>query len=209
MEIMKDERFGALGDPRYLEYAGLAHDATSRMIRLCDRLLVSPLANMDVPRVAVAGLIDQVAAMYQPMAEARGVELRVDLAESLPDLRVDAEALTTVLSNLVTNAIKFTPKGGRVTLAARREPLENVAVFVVSDTGTGLDADQLAEDMQPHPAEGVASVGVHGDTGSGLGLAIVRKVVSAIGGTLELRSRAGVGTCAIVRLPLGGGAASG
>jgi|GEM_PF-883840 len=208
MEIMKDERFGPLGNPRYVEYADLAHDAAARMIRLCDRLVLTRSEQEAAPRIRTGQLLDDVAAMYRPMAEARGLTLDVDLGKDLPDLAIDTETLTAIVSNLLTNAIKFTPSGGRVTLMARREPLENVAMFVISDTGIGLDAEELAQQMRPisNDTDAISTAGVHGDSGSGLGLAITRKAVAELGGTLELRSRKGVGTCAIVRLPLGLGA---
>jgi cell cycle sensor histidine kinase DivJ len=204
MEIMKDERFGPLGNERYQEYAALAHDATAKMIGLCDRLVRAPGSTETVRRVAVGPLLTNIATMYRPMAEARGLTLDVDLADDLPDIEADPEKLGTVLSNLVTNAIKFTPRGGRVSLLARKEPLENVAVFIVSDNGVGLDPEVLSEEMARVRDEGAptTTVGAHGDTGSGLGLIIARRTVADLGGTLELRSTKGVGTCAIVRLPL-------
>ncbi|MCR9070796.1 MAG: HAMP domain-containing histidine kinase [Alphaproteobacteria bacterium] len=205
MEIMKDQRFGPLGDQRYQEYAALAHDATTKMMDLCNRLVQTPGPADTVHRVEVASLLANIAAMYRPMAEARGLTLDVDVPDDLPDIQANPEALGTVLSNLVTNAIKFTPRGGRVSLLARKEPLENVAVFVVSDSGVGLDPEMVAHTMPPagETFEPSPTVGAHGDTGSGLGLIIIRRTVTDLGGTLELRSAKGVGTCAIVRLPLG------
>lgn len=208
MGILSEERFGALGDPRYVEYARLAQDATDRMIRLCDRLLIVPDPAASARTIQVHDILTNLAATYAPMAEARGIVLSVDVADDLPDLTLDIEALSTVLNNLVTNAIKYTPSGGRVTLLARREPLENVALFVVSDTGIGLDAEELAHQMRPVDdqeilTDGQVTRGPHGDIGAGLGLIITRKAVAMLGGTLELRSRKGVGTCATVRLPLG------
>ena len=204
MEIMKDERFGPLGNERYQEYAALAHDATAKMIGLCDRLVRTPGSAETARRVAVGPLLTDIATIYRPMAEARGLTLDVDVADDLPDIQADPEKLGTVLSNLVTNAIKFTPRGGRVSLLARKEPLENVAMFIVSDSGVGLDPEVLSEKMAQIQDDGTSTttVGPHGDTGSGLGLIIARRTVVDLGGTLELRSTKGVGTCAIVRLPL-------
>lgn len=204
-EILKNEHFGPLGDPRYREYATLAHDAAGKMMKLCDRLVIESADAPLAPEVSVARLLTDIAAMYRPMAEARGLVLDVDIQDELPELAVNAELLGTVLDNLVTNAIKFTPRGGRVTLLARREPLENVAVFVVSDSGIGLDAEKLAMQMgrTTAPEGHGGSIGPHGDTGAGIGLAIARKSLARLGGSLELRSREGAGTCAIVRLPIG------
>ena len=205
MEIMKDERFGPLGNARYQEYAALAHDATSKMIGLCDKLVQAPLAPTEPATTPVAALLADIAAMYRPMAEARGLTLQVDVQADLPDISVNTALLGTVLNNLITNAIKFTPRGGRVTLIARREPLENVTMFVVSDNGIGIDPMILAEQMQTaEPSNRAPStVGPHGDTGSGLGLIIARRTVTELGGTLEFRAGKDGGTCAVIRLPLG------
>ncbi len=211
MEIMKDERFGPLGNARYQEYAALAHDATSKMIGLCDKLVQAPLARVEPSAVPIATLLEDIAAMYRPMAEARGLSLEVEVQPGLPELSVNTALLGTVLNNLLTNAIKFTPRGGRVSLIARREPLENVAMFVVADTGIGMDAALLSEQMRPVDPQDRASstVGPHGDTGSGLGLMIARRTVAELGGTLEFRAGEGGGTCAIIRLPLGVGPVQG
>lgn len=205
MEIMKDQHFGPLGNPRYHEYAALAHDATAKMIDLCDRLVRTPGPAAPARPVAIGPLLADIATMYRPMAEARGLTLLVDIADDLPDIHANPEVLSTVLSNLVTNAIKFTPRGGRVSLLASKEPLENVAVLVVSDSGVGLDPMALSDRMTPSSAgdAAAATIGTHGDVGSGLGLIITRRAVADLGGTLELRSTKGLGTCAIVRLPLG------
>lgn len=207
MEIMKDERFGPLGSARYKEYAALAHDATSKMIGLCDKLVQAPLTRPEPSSVPVSTLLADLAAMYRPMAEARGLSLEVDVQPDLPELSVNIALLGTVLNNLLTNAIKFTPRGGRVSLIARREPLENVAVFVVADNGIGIDPTILADQMNSvDPSDRAPStVGPHGDTGSGLGLMIARRTVAELGGTLEFRAGTSGGTCAIIRLPLGAG----
>lgn len=205
MEIMKDEHFGPLGNARYQEYAALAHDATTKMIGLCDKLVQAPLASANTSAVLVSALLEDLATMYRPMAEARGLSLEVAIQPDLPELSVNAAALGTVLNNLLTNAIKFTPRGGRVSLMARREPLENVAMFVVADNGIGMDPTVLAAQMDPvDPHDRSATtVGPHGDTGSGLGLIIARRTVSELGGTLEFRAGKEGGTCAVIRLPLG------
>lgn len=201
-EILRDERFGPLGSERYQEYAALAHDATNRMMQLCNRLVVDEVANTELPAVPVAQTLSSVVRLFEPMASERGVSLNLDIAEDLPALCVDPEHLTSAMNNLIANAIKFTPSGGRVTVSARSEPSENVAIFVVSDTGVGMDPMDLAHAMDPVAPRERPTTGVHGDTGNGLGLALVRKNVQLMGGSVELRSRRNVGTCAIVRIPL-------
>ncbi|MEQ9331666.1 HAMP domain-containing sensor histidine kinase [Thalassobaculum sp.] len=204
-EIFRDQRFGPLPGERYPEYADLAHGAALRMLQLCDRLLLEDPAARSVATSPVGRVLADIVGLFGPMAEERGVSLVLDLPDTLPEIQVEAEALTSAVNNLVVNAIKFTPRGGRVTVAARTEPSENVAVLVISDTGVGMDPEEVARAMAPGWAGAVSTLGVHGDTGSGMGLAVVRRQVEALGGSLELRSARGKGTCAIIRLPLPGG----
>lgn len=201
-EIFRDQRFGPLPGDRYAEYAELAHGATQRMLRLCDRLLLEDPTARSVATSPVGQVLADIVNLFRPMASERGVTLALDLPSALPEIHVEAEALTSAVNNLVVNAIKFTPRGGRVTVAARTEPAENVAVLVISDTGVGMEPEEIARAMAPGWAGIPSMVGVHGDTGSGLGLAVVRRQVDLLGGTLELRSRKGLGTCAIIRLPI-------
>lgn len=203
-EIFRDQRFGPLPGDRYAEYAELAHGATLRMLHLCDRLLHEDPVARSVATSPVARVLTDVVGLFGPMAEERGVDLVLDLPKSLPEIHVEAEALTSALSNLVVNAIKFTPRGGRVMVAARIDPSEKVAVLVISDTGVGMDPEVIARAMAPGWTDVASTVGVHGDTGSGLGLASVRRQIEGLGGALELRSAKGKGTCAIIRLPLPG-----
>jgi len=201
-EIFRDQRFGPLPGDKYVEYASLAHGASVRMLELCDRLLLEDPAARSVETSPVGQVLSNIVRLFGPMAEERGVALALDLPDSLPEIRVQSEALTSAVNNLVVNAIKFTPRGGRVTVSARTEEAENVAVLVISDTGVGMEPEDLARNMSPGWSGVQSTIGVHGDQGSGMGLAVVRRQVELLGGTLELRSRKGLGTCAIIRLPL-------
>lgn len=201
-EIFRDQRFGPLPGDKYPEYAVLAHGATQRMLQLCDRLLLEDPTARSVETLPVGEVLTGIVELFRPMAEERGVALEIDLPDNLPPLHVESEVLTSAVNNLVVNAIKFTPRGGRVTVVARTEPSENVAVLVISDTGVGMAPEEIARNMAPGWAGAASTLGVHGDAGSGMGLAVVRRQVAQMGGTLELRSKKGLGTCAIVRLPL-------
>lgn len=200
-EIFRDQRFGPLPGDRYIEYATLAHGAAQRMLQLCDRLLLEDPVARPPGRLPVGDVLSGVVRLFGPMAEERGVALTLDMPESFPEIRVEAEALTSAVNNLVVNAIKFTPRGGKVTVTARVEAAEGVAVLVISDTGVGMDPEDIVRVMAPGWAGLRTTPGVHGDSGSGMGLAAARRQVELLGGTLELRSRKGFGTCAIIRLP--------
>lgn len=201
-EIFRDQRFGPLPTSQYVDYADLAHQATQRMLQLCERLVVEDPGDAAADVAEVGSVIVETVRLFEPMAADRGVTLSVSLCDELPKLEIGREPLASALNNLIANAIKFTPKGGSVTVATRSEPTERMAVFVVSDTGIGMDPEELAARMEPDGGGFPSTTGVHGDAGTGLGLSLVKRNVHLLGGTLELRSKRGVGTCAIIRIPL-------
>jgi cell cycle sensor histidine kinase DivJ len=130
-------------------------------------------------------------------AEQAALRFDVELARDLPDLVADPLAVRQVLINLLANAIKFTPRGGTVSLAVKAAGSE--LLLSVSDTGIGIADSDLAYVGQPffqarssydRPYEG-----------TGLGLSVVKGLVEMHGGTLEITSRVGEGTRALVRLP--------
>ena len=139
-----------------------------------------------LPRL-VEGLLP---AFAEPLRE-RGVEVEVDLPESLPEVRVDPMQLEQALVELVSNALDAMPGGGRLRLAARTMPGE-VAVEV-SDTGSGIPEHLLASVCEPFFTTR--------QEGTGLGLAIAKRYVEQNGGRLEIDSRPGRGTTVRVRLP--------
>jgi two-component system sensor histidine kinase BaeS len=115
-------------------------------------------------------------------------------------VRGDGHRLRQVVNNLLDNAIKFTPAGGRVTLELRRDGARGAAVLSVADTGAGIDAEDL-----PHVFErfyrGDKARGRGRQGGTGLGLSICQSIVTAHGGSIDVHSAPGAGTEVIVRLP--------
>jgi signal transduction histidine kinase len=173
--------------------------SAERMNRLIQDLL-------DVTRVAggklvlapqdesLAQLFGEAAAMLRPLAEARGIDLRARGTDQLPRLCVDGARVIQVISNLVGNALKFTPEGGTVTLGCDWVPGE--LHVSVTDTGAGISAEQL-----PH-VFGRFWQGDSADTrGLGLGLTIARGIVEAHGGRIWVESRLGEGSTFHFTLP--------
>jgi len=139
------------------------------------------------------------AALYamRTLAESSGVALEASYADELPMVYADPERVTQLLSNLVGNALKFTPAGGRVEV--RVEPYDEGTLVSVSDTGDGIPAEQL-----PHVFDRffqVSSARAGARHGAGLGLPIARGIVEAHGGTIWIESAAGRGTTVRFTLP--------
>jgi signal transduction histidine kinase len=145
-------------------------------------------------RSAVEQAVDQAAAT----ARRRGVELTMDRPESPIQIRHDPVRIGQVVANLVGNAIKFTPRGGRVEVQVHGEA-DGGAAITVADTGIGIDPAELPRIFDRF-FRGSAASEARG-SGSGLGLAIVRSIVEMHGGSVTVESRLGTGTTFRVELP--------
>jgi signal transduction histidine kinase len=133
-----------------------------------------------------------------PRAEEAGVALEVKLPPSLPTMSGDPEGLTDLLSNLLGNAIRYTPRGGSVAFAMREERKQ--LVVDVSDTGIGIEEEALGRIFDEFYRSEAARA--HAPDGSGLGMAIVKAVVEQHRGTISVESEVGRGTRFTVRIPL-------
>jgi signal transduction histidine kinase len=138
-------------------------------------------------------LLDEALLAASPLAEAKRISIAVDVID-LPRLEADPERIFRVLSNLLGNAIKFTPEGGIITL--RAAPSGDELLITVIDTGPGIAADQL-----PHVFERYWKARPASQAGAGLGLYIARGIVEAHGGRIWAESSAG-GARLIFTLPL-------
>jgi two-component system OmpR family sensor kinase/two-component system sensor histidine kinase BaeS len=187
-----------------LEMAQVAslYDETRLLIRLVDDLHDLALAEAGQLRlerapVDLAALARAAVDQFAPAAEAGGVALELTAAEGAPEIEGDAGRLAQVLRNLLSNALRHTPAGGRVTV--RVEPAGGWARLQVVDTGSGIAPEDL-----PHVFDRFyrsdKSRG-RGGGGAGLGLAIARQLIAAHGGQIEVASPPGAGTTFTITLP--------
>lgn len=173
-------------------------DATRTLETLVDALATMTLADvggltLTREAVEVAVLVHASLAAFQSAADAAGVRLHADVAAETPPVDADPARIRGVLGNLLSNAIRYTPPGGSVTIGARRSG--DAVSFTVSDTGSGI-----AEALRSHVFE--RFVKGEGSPGSGLGLAIAKDVILAHGGAIEARSETGKGTEIHFTLPI-------
>ncbi len=136
--------------------------------------------------------------MFRPMAEKKNIDMRGQIDPGIPLLRQDVIKLQQILSNLVSNAIKFTPEGGRVILKAEADALD--IVLTVTDTGVGIAPEEQELVFEKFRQAGNPLTREH--AGTGLGLSIVRELSKLLGGQVTLRSELGRGTTFTVRLPM-------
>ncbi|HJP84680.1 MAG TPA: PAS domain-containing sensor histidine kinase [Gemmatimonadaceae bacterium] len=141
-----------------------------------------------------AALIDDVLRTLRPLVSARDLNLEVEVEKGLPNIRADVERVQQVMSNLVGNAIKFTPAGGTISIGARRNGAD--VIFSVADTGRGISAGQLPKVFDRYWQSTRTD-----RQGAGLGLAIAKGIVEEHGGAISISSEPGVGTRVEFSLP--------
>ena len=160
--------------------------------------LEAEVRSLHPERIDVVQVVTETVQELRPMAEEDGVQLRTVLEPSACPMRLDPSALSTILTNLVNNAVKFTPEGGTVTVDLP-EPAGGPLTLRVIDTGVGIDESFREEIFEPFTQESVGADREH--EGSGLGLAITRHLVELMNGEIDVRSEKGEGTTFTVRLP--------
>jgi signal transduction histidine kinase/CheY-like chemotaxis protein len=131
------------------------------------------------------------------MAFSKNIQLHTRIAQNIKQIWVDERRIRQVLINFLSNAIKFTPSGGQVTLAVELE--ESEIVFSVTDTGIGITPENLGKLFQPFVQ--IDSNLSRQYAGTGLGLALVKRIVTGHGGTVSVSSTFGEGSCFALRLP--------
>lgn len=142
-----------------------------------------------------AELLCSVAMGYEPVAKQRGIELKVDVDENLPTVSIDHGRMMQVVGNLVSNALRYTPQGGTITLKASRE--RGGVQWTIEDSGVGIPPEKLANIFDRFYRADASRQ----DGGSGLGLAIVKSIVEAHRGTIRAMSEVGRGTMMMIQLP--------
>jgi PAS domain S-box-containing protein len=180
----------------------IAVQNTDRLIRLINDILdiermESGKATLELRTLQVAQLLDGTTAVMESMAERAGVRLRVEAEPGL-SVRGDPDRLTQVLTNLVSNAVKFSPEGAEVTLTARRAGQE--VHVAVTDRGRGVPADKLESIFERF--QQVDSSDSRQKGGTGLGLAICRSIVTQHGGRIWAESAPGEGSAFRFTLPV-------
>ncbi len=203
-EMIRRQYLGPLSDSKYEEYADNIHASAEHLLALVNDILdlstieagKQPLAK---ERFDAGEAVRECAKIVAEEARSRGIDLVTKAPKNLPRLYADRRAVKQILLNLLSNALKFTPAGGRITVSATASTRKTV--FKIADTGKGIAAKRLAEIMDPL-ARADHDPYLTGD-GWGLGLTITKSLVDVHGGTLEIKSKVGKGTTVTVSLPNG------
>lgn len=202
-EIMSGEMFGPLGDARYKGYAGDILKSGQHLLSLINDIL--DMAKIEAGKmtlhyepVSLVEIGEDAIRLMRGKAEESGLVLALE-APDLPDIQADYRGLKQVMLNLISNAVKFTPEGGEITVTMARHGLGRVRV-AVTDTGIGIAAEDLARLAQPF--EQVE--GQHSKTtqGTGLGLSLTKALIELHQGEMLMESEPGAGTTVSFVIPM-------
>jgi two-component system, OmpR family, phosphate regulon sensor histidine kinase PhoR len=188
------------------EQRGILERASGKIGSLCQMTselldlarIESGLTSLERERVDMTELIRDQVALHGPRAADAGIGMEMDLPATLPPLLGHRRSLEEVLSNLITNAIKYTPAGGQIRVSARVK--QNYVCIEVRDTGLGIANEDQKRIFQRFYR--VKNVQTRQIQGTGLGLSLVKKIVNAHQGSIRVESQPGVGSTFFIDLPM-------
>lgn len=204
-DVLAGEYFGKLENDRQREYVGLIRQSGGHLLSVVNAML--DMSKIEAGRYelliepfAASEAVEACRAMLDLQARDKGITLTTRVSRALPEVQADRRALQQILINLAGNAIKFTERGGVVSMdaAVRGQNL----VITVSDTGIGIAPEKLGTLGEPFTQ--VENGYSRHYEGTGLGLALVKGLVSLHRGTFSIASRPGEGTVVTITLPMGG-----
>jgi signal transduction histidine kinase len=201
-ELMQTAIFGPLGHPKYVEYVGDVNRSGAHLLSLINDIL--DLAKLDAGKAELVEesfsldqMLGEVCRSLQPLARQGDLLLATKIPVTLPGLKADKRRVRQIVLNLVSNAVKFTPAGGTVTV--RAAACDGKLLFEVVDTGIGISADDLPKVLERF---GQADAYVTRKCkGTGLGLPLAKELIEMHGGTFEIRSAPDVGTTVTITFP--------
>jgi signal transduction histidine kinase len=206
-EIISCELYGEINEPKYRDHAAIVRESGLKLLRLVNQImeiarLESGAADLDIHPEPARAAVDEAVSAFGADAAGRGIDIRVEEEADLPLAMIDSRALRTVVTNLLQNAMTFSPDGAAITVSLSGH--RNSVRIRIRDEGEGIDPARLARLMRPFE-QGEAPL-TRRSEGAGLGLPIARLLCKAMKGALRLESAPGEGFAATVRLPLAGAA---
>jgi len=202
-DIIRHQYLGDIGQEKYLEYANDIHSSGDHLLSLINDILdLSAIEagkrSLNIEGLNIADVIEETVSIVGELASHKQIKLVTDASNDLPTLHADKRAIRQILLNLISNALKFTPENGVVTVSA--ELSARKINMKVTDTGCGISSDDLLKlvnpftriEQNPHLAT----------EGTGLGLSITKSLVELHEGKMEIESDIGNGTAVTISLPL-------
>jgi signal transduction histidine kinase/DNA-binding NarL/FixJ family response regulator len=202
-EMLKSETFGPLGRDENKEYVEFINGSGKHLFRLIGDILdLSKIEageeSLAEEEIDVRVVIDECMQMMSSRALFKQLRYHVDIQKNIPSLLGDRLKVLQILLNLLSNATKFTPEGGEISVEALVDG-HNSHQFIVTDTGEGISAEDLKNVMEPFAQAGDVYTRRH--DGTGLGLALVKSLTELHGGTVGMESELDHGTVVTIRFP--------
>ena len=201
-EIIRDELLGPVGHEGYREYAGDIHKSGARLLAVINDVLdvsrlEGGLLTIEARRENVLDVAESAIKLARALTQDKR-SIEIDVPPGVPSLYVDPRRLSQALGNLMANALKFTPEGGHVRFAARRQE-DGGLHLMVEDTGIGMAEETIAAALEPfRQLDGSLARRFEG---AGLGLSISKALAELHGGRLTVKSAVGEGTTVTIALP--------
>tara|TARA_B100000427_G_scaffold59269_1_gene46603 strand:+ start:1853 stop:3331 length:1479 start_codon:yes stop_codon:yes gene_type:complete len=204
-QFMVDEIIGPMANDRYREYAADIQRSAGHLLEVINDILdISKVeageAKLDEDNLNLDELAQAVARLLMPRISAKKQVMSINIPTDLPHLRGDGRVIRQVLMNLFSNANKFTPEGGALTLSAGLDYRGGIRLEV-SDTGVGIAAKDIPTVLEAFGQVRSSPTVAH--EGTGLGLTLSKQLVELHGGDLAIQSEVGKGTTVILRFPAG------
>lgn len=203
-EIIRDQLFGPVGQDQYVEYAGDIYDSGSLLLSLINDIL--DMSKIEAGKrelketvMSVHDTTRSVTRLVAARAKEGRVKLTLQVPQDMPSLRGEERAIKQVLTNLLTNAIKFTPEGGTVSMSAKVDTSDRV-IISCQDSGIGMSEEEIPVALAPFGQ--IESALSRKNQGTGLGLPLTRALVELHGGNLDLQSKVGDGTTITLTFPI-------
>ncbi|MBA2126595.1 sensor histidine kinase [Hyphomicrobium methylovorum] len=202
-KLLTQHEHKRLGDQEIVEYATLINSAAGQLLAIINDILdISKLQSgklaLDTKVLDLEIVLTDILATIQKQARDSNLSLRIALSPDLPFVRADNTKLKQVFSNLLSNALKFTPEGGTISVNATTTD-DGDARVVIADTGVGMTSEEVQLALMPFgQADGSRT---RWREGAGLGLPIAHALVELHGGALEIRSQKGSGTEVVISIP--------
>lgn len=194
----------SLTQAQIADYGKTVHLAAIQALRICERVLndtVTGEKSIQREPIDFGAFAGEQVEIFRKFAAKKGVSLRADIPKTLPKMMSDPHLLAEIVGGLVSNAIKFTPKGGTVTIKAQMDAANDMLVLVISDTGQGIPAKALRDLIAGYRTV-ETTFGTNSERGWGLGLALAREHAQRLGSRLEIASEKGRGTIISFRQPV-------
>jgi signal transduction histidine kinase len=205
--MMYQEKFGSIGNVKYAEYARDIHDSGTHLLEVINDILDLSNAESGKLRVhfelfSIPKIIDKALHIVEGQAMERKIDIYTDFPPKLPKIIADRVRLVQILLNLLSNALKHTAEGGKITIRVRSEPGKNDITFFeieVEDNGAGMSKEEIAKAFVSFN-QADASLARKYD-GTGLGLPLIKRLVDLHHGRIKINSTKGLGTTVTMRLP--------